>query len=70
MFTMQGLPRSTRIATLNPNHPEATSFTVKDGRVIGVDDGGKYMDDPNIAVIGSQRGVVARASGEVALCAA
>src|SRR3989454_8442695 len=36
-----------RIATLDPVHPEATSLTVKDGRVIGVDDAEEYMRGPS-----------------------
>jgi len=40
-----------RISTLDPQHPEATSVTVRNGRVIGVDDAEKFERDPNSIVI-------------------
>src|SRR4030095_4432062 len=40
-----------RISTLDPQHPEATSVIVRNGRVIGVDDAEKFERDPNSIVI-------------------
>ena len=39
-----------RIATLDPNHPEATSLTVKDGRIVGVDDPQSQRGPNTVAV--------------------
>src|SRR5437016_2272927 len=40
-----------RIATLDPNHPDAASLVVKNGRVVGVDDDEDYEREPNTKVI-------------------
>src|SRR5881396_1924175 len=39
------------IATLDPNHPQATSMAVSAGRVVGVDDAVEYERGPNTKVI-------------------
>ncbi len=40
-----------RITTLDPNHPEASSVAVKDGRIIGVDIPESYQRGPETKVI-------------------
>ncbi len=39
------------ITTLDPKHPEATNFAVKDGRIVGVDDAEEYGRGPNTKVV-------------------
>src|SRR5690242_6062309 len=40
-----------RITTLDPANPEASNFTVKDGRIIGVDKGEEYARGHDTVVI-------------------
>ncbi len=40
-----------RISTLDPNHPEATSIVVIDGRIVGVDNSERYERGTNTKVI-------------------
>jgi predicted amidohydrolase YtcJ len=40
-----------RITTLDSKYPEATNIAVKDGRIVGVDDGEEYERGPNTKVI-------------------
>jgi len=40
-----------RISTLDPNHPEATSIVVVDGRIVGVDNSERYERGTNTKVI-------------------
>jgi predicted amidohydrolase YtcJ len=40
-----------RITTLDPKHPEATSVSVKDGRIVGLDDAETYQGGPDTKII-------------------
>ncbi len=40
-----------RISTLDPNHPEATSIVVIDGRIVSVDNSEKYERGTETKVI-------------------
>src|SRR2546430_1942179 len=40
-----------QISTLDPNHPEATSIVVIDGRIVGVDNSERYERGTNTKVI-------------------
>ena len=40
-----------RITTLDPKYPEAKNVAVRDGRLVGVDDGESYERGPNTKVI-------------------
>jgi predicted amidohydrolase YtcJ len=46
--------RNGRITTLDPQHPEATSLAIKDGRIVGVDDAEGWEQGPKPRVIDLQ----------------
>ena len=40
-----------KITTLDPKYPEATNLAIKDGRIVGVDDGESYSRGPATRVV-------------------